>query len=438
MRWNNSFRGTDSIYGESIYTKRWELIGNYQLPVEEKVFFSFSATAHKQNSFYGTTPYMGDQRIGFGQLLWNKEIGARHALLTGFAGRYNYYDDNSTATIDIQKGENRPEQYFIPGLFVQDEWEINSKHKLLTGLRVDHHPAHKFIVTPRVAYKWKLDEKQDFRLNAGTGFRVVNLFTEDHAALTGARVVEVREQLKPEQSYNINSNYTLRLGDRSRPFIIDASAWYTFFHNQIIPDYDTDPQKIIYDNLNGHAVSKGVSINLEWNWLQKLKSNVGVTFQDVATYEEAEGKSIKTRPVLTERFSGTWALSYSFHLAGLTIDYTGNVYGPMRLPLLSETDPRKSDSPWWTIQNIQFTKWISGKAEVFAGVKNIFNWTPAKNNPFLIARSHDPFNKNVQFNADGTVIPTAENPYGLTFDPSYVYAPNQGIRLFAGIKYKIK
>ena len=438
MRWNPSFRGTDSIYGESIYTKRWELIGNYQLPVQEKLFFSFSATAHKQNSFYGTTPYMGDQRIGFGQLLSNKEVGARHTLLTGLAGRYNYYDDNSTATVDIQKGENQPEQYFIPGLFVQDEWEINPKHKLLTGLRVDHHPAHKFIITPRLAYKWKLSEKQDFRLNAGTGFRVVNLFTEDHAALTGARTVEIQEQLKPEQSYNINSNYTIRLGDHSKPFIIDASAWYTFFHNQIIADYDTDPQKIIYNNLRGHAISKGLSVNLEWNWLHRLKTNAGITFQDVATYEEEEGKRIKTRPILTEQFSGTWALSYSFPLSGFTIDYTGNVYSPMRLPLLSATDPRKGYSPWWTIQNIQFTKWVSGKVEIFGGVKNIFNWTPAKNNPFLIARSHDPFNKKVEYDTEGSVVPTAENPYGLTFDPSYVFAPNQGIRLFAGIKYKVK
>lgn len=36
MQWNKQFRGTDSIYGESIYTSRWELIGNYQLPLSEK------------------------------------------------------------------------------------------------------------------------------------------------------------------------------------------------------------------------------------------------------------------------------------------------------------------------------------------------------------------------------------------------------------------
>ena len=32
-------------------------------------------------------------------------------------------------------------------------------------------------------------------------------------------------------------------------------------------------------------------------------------------------------------------------------------------------------------------------------------------------------------------ISTDSNPYALTFDPSYVFAPNQGIRGFFGIRY---
>ena len=65
MGWNKGYRGSDQFYGESIYTKRWELIGNYQLPVYENMFLSFSATGHKQDSYYGTTPYMADQKILF-------------------------------------------------------------------------------------------------------------------------------------------------------------------------------------------------------------------------------------------------------------------------------------------------------------------------------------------------------------------------------------
>jgi outer membrane receptor for ferrienterochelin and colicins len=150
--------------------------------------------------------------------------------------------------------------------------------------------------------------------------------------------------------------------------------------------------------------------------------------------------------MLTEKWSGTWALTYSFPTPGITLDYTGNIYGPMRLPLASELDPRQSTSEVWSIQNIQITKWISRQVEVFGGIKNLLNWTPTKNNPFIIARSHDPFDKRLDYDGDGKIdvdangkIPsTSENPYALTFDPSYVYAPNQGLRFFAGIRVNVK
>lgn len=439
MRWNKSFRGGDSIYGESIYTSRWEMIGNYQLPVQEKIFFAFSATGHNQDSYYGTTAYMAKQKIAFGQLTWDKQAGASHNLLLGSAIRYNYYDDNSTATTDTLTGQNVPEKYVLPGIFVQDEWKLNKSHSLLLGMRYDHHPLHKNIYTPRLAWKWNIRDRQVFRLNAGTGFRVVSLFTEEHAALTGARAVEVKESLRPEQSYNVNLNYTNYYKWENISLNVDASAWYSHFTNQIIPDYDTDPNKIIYQNLDGYAASKGMTLNLELNSGNKFKSMLGVTLQDLQKVETGDdGKKTRTRQVLTERWSGTCSISYSIPAAGITVDYTGNIYGPMRLPLLSVTDPRPAQSPVWSIQNIQFTKLLNRKLELFGGVKNLLNWTPAKYIPFLIARTHDPFDKKVEYDVNGKILATPENPYALTFDPSYVYAPNQGIRFFAGMRFSVK
>ena len=446
MQWNKSFRGGDSVYGESIYTTRWEAIGNYQLPVQEKMWLAVSATAHQQQSFYGTTPYTGDQKIIFGQLLWDKKRRSHNAL-AGAAARYNYYDDNTTATVDTFSKNNKPDRFLIPSIFVQDEWKLNEAHTLLFGLRYDHHPVHKTVLTPRLAYKWTLNETQALRLNAGTGFRVVNIFTEDHAALTGARVVEMKEKLQPEKSYNANLNFTQRFGDRSRSLHLDASVWYSYFRNQIIADYTTDVNKIIYDNLRGHLVSRGFSFNAEFNYLQRLKGILGFTLQDITKFEkDAAGAEQRIRPLLTESWSGTWSLSHSFPVSGFTLDYTGNIYGPMSLPLASKYDPRKPASPVWSIQNIQVTKWLSKELEVFAGIKNLLNWTPAKNNPFIIARSNDPFDKQLDYDGDGSVdvdangdvLRTPSNPYGLTFDPAYVYAPNQGLRLFAGLRLAIK
>ncbi len=426
MQWNPTYRGGNEIYGESIYTSRFEILGNYQLPTSEKINFQFSYSDHDQNSVYGDTPYLAVQRIGFGQLLWDKTL-KNHDLLFGAALRYNFYNDNTTATITA-------DEVTIPSFFVQNEMTLSPKQTLLLGMRYDYDSRHGNIFTPRLAYRYKPSDNDIVRLNAGTGFRVVNLFTEEHAALTGARDVIIEEALDPEQSYNVTLNYLKKIyTKKGMTFTIDASAWYTYFTNAIIPDYDTNPNQIIYDNLDGNSTSKGFSLNLDAVFANDIRGSLGFTVQDVSQEENG----IKTRQILTERFTGVWSLSYKNYPTNLKIDYTGNLYGAMRLPLLGDLDPRSEYSPTWSIQNIQLTYDGFDNFEFYAGVKNILNWTPNRGNPFIIARADDPFDENVQFDGDGNVLATPNNPYALTFDPSYVYGPNQGRRLFFGMRYSL-
>jgi outer membrane receptor for ferrienterochelin and colicins len=110
----------------------------------------------------------------------------------------------------------------------------------------------------------------------------------------------------------------------------------------------------------------------------------------------------------------------------------------MRLPLLGDLDPRAKFSPWWSIQNIQLSFSGIKEFEIFGGIKNLLNWTPNRGNPFIIARSNDPFDKEVVFDSSGKPLLSPNNPYALTFDPSYAYAPNQGIRMFLGLRYNLK
>lgn len=427
MQWNSSFRGGDVIYGESIYTKRYELLGKYQLPIKENILFQFSYTDHDQNSVYGNTPYLAQQRIGFGQLTWDKPF-KNHDLLFGIASRYNFYNDNTPAT-------STADEVVIPSIFAQDEITLSNKNTLLLGARYDYDKRHGNIFTPRIAYKFKPTEDDILRINAGTGFRVVNIFTEEHAALTGARDVIIAEALKPERSYNVNINYLKKFYNIPGAILsLDASAWYTHFTNLILPDYDTNPNQIIYDNLDGKAVTKGISLNLDFILDNGIKALIGGTLQDVSQTENGTTQ----RQILTESFTGTWSLSYKNHKTNLTLDYTGNLYGPMRLPLLGASDPRSEHSPTWSIQNIQLTYDGLTNFEIYGGVKNLLNWTPNKGNPFIIARAHDPFDKDVVFDNNGNVVPTTNNPNALTFDPSYVYGPNQGIRVFFGLRYSLK
>ena len=433
--WNKSFRGGDSIYGESIYTNRFELLGKYELPIKEKVFITSSFTSHQQNSYYGTTPFFAEQNVAFGQLTWFKDVN-RHAAVLGISARQTNYNDNTPATSngDSLNLMDQPSKVFLPGIFFQDDWTLNEKHQVLLGVRYDYSSVHKSILTPRIGYKYVISKNHLIRLNTGTGYRVVSIFTEDHAALTGARKTVIEEELKPETSYNVNLNYYGSVYLKNGTILkLDVSPFYTYFGNKIIPDYLTDPTKIIYKNVDGYAESKGINLNLEirtaqWKWI------LGGTLMDVSKIEN----NTRNRQLLTERFSGTWTISYEFKKLPFTIDYSGNVYSPMLLPVLGELDPRSVTSPWWSIQNIQCSYAGKKSVEFFAGIKNLLNWVPGKKDPFIIARSHDPFDKQVQFNADGSVQSTSENPYALTFDPTYVYGPNQGIRLFFGIRYKLK
>lgn len=426
MQWQSKNRGGTEVYGESIYTSRFELIGNYQLPLQEKLFFQFSYSDHDQNSVYGDRYYLAKQRIGFGQLLWDFS-GPKSDWLIGLSARYNYYNDNTTVT-------DTSDEVVVPSLFVQNEMSLTKKHKLLLGGRYDYDNRHGSIFTPRLAFRYKPTEDDIFRVNAGTGFRIVNLFTEEHAALSGSRDLVIQNKLKPEQSFNINANYLKKIYTKKGQILsLDCSTWYTYFTNAIRPDYDTNPNWVIYDNLEGSATSFGLSLSLDAVISPHFKGLIGGTIQDVSQKENG----IRSQQILTEKFSGTWALTYTNLKNNFTIDYTGNIYGPMRLAVLGPLDPRQKNAPIWSIQNIQFTFKKFKNIELYTGLKNILNWTPNKGNPFIIARADDPFDDNVSFDNNGNAIVTANNPYGLTFDPTYIYAPNQGRRLFFGLRYNL-
>nr|WP_303413469.1 TonB-dependent receptor [Pontibacter sp. BT731] len=423
MQWQPRHRGEEQVYGESVYTSRYEVLGGYQLPVPEKLLFSFSYNDHQQNAAYGETVYKGLQRVGFGQLVWDRDLGARQKLLLGATYRYTWYDDNTTATEREAGAGNRPDRTSLPGAFAQHEYKASDKFTLLSGLRYDYHSAHGGIFSPRLSMRWAPDGDNIFRLSMGNGYRVVNLFTEDHAALTGAREVVIRNELKPEQSYNINLNYQRYIPLGSGFLNLEASAFYTYFTNKIIADFLTNNTQIFYDNLSGHAISKGVALNTELAFTFPLRIHTGVTLMDVYQVQHTPEQGKERIPQLhAPRFSGTFTASYQFRQLGLTLDYTGSVKCPMYLPV-QENDFRPEQSPWFSLQNLQATKAMGEGLELYGGVKNLLNFMPK--HPLM--RPFDPFDKQVE----------VDNPYGYSFDTEYNYAPMQGRRFFLGIRYTL-
>lgn len=421
MQWDRSYRGSNEVYGESIYTNRVEAFGIYQLPIKEQIITQFSYNYHDQNSFYGSNPYVATQKVAFLQTYWDKSLG-NHDFIVGATFKKTFYDDNTPGTSSSDGLLNEPMKSPIFGAFIQDQWEINEKNTLLLGYRFDYDKIHHSVHSPRFAWKFSPNPYHTLRLNFGTGFRVVNLFTEDHAALTGSREVVIRSDLKPERSINGNLNYIWKIPVADRLINLDASAFYTYFSNKIVGDFDSEPDKIIYDNLLGYGVSRGLSLNIDYSFSFPLSVNLGVTYLDV--YQKFDGENEKIQQLHAPKWSGTYGLTYKFP-SNLTIDFTGQFYGPMRLPILPN-DYRPEYSPLYSLANIQFSKSFKSGFEVYCGIKNVFNFTP--NDPLM--RPFDPFDKNVN--------DPINNPNHYTFDTTYGYAPMQRIRGFLGVKYNLK
>ena len=279
-------------------------------------------------------------------------------------------------------------------------------------------------VNPDFTNKFSPNTTNTIRASFGTGFRVVNLFTEDHAALTGAREVVIAEALNPERSYNANLNYVLKIPAEGFFLGFDITGFYSYFTNKIVGDFDSDPNKIIYDNLNGHAISQGVSLNSELSFTFPLKVMAGISYMDVYQMEDnGTGSLERSQQLHAPKWSGNFVASYNFP-NNFSLDLTGNWYGPMRLPILPN-DYRPEYSPWFLIANLQLTKKFDYGLEFYAGVKNLLDFVP--DNPIL--RPFDPFDKYVE--------DPVNNPNGYTFDPSYNYASMQGRRVFMGVRYNL-
>lgn len=396
--WTRRDRGSSALYGESILTKRFETLGSWRFSSPGWALEG-SWTHHDQRSWYGANRYDAQQAIAYGTLSWNGQVSG-HDLLSGLTLRHQSYDDNTPAT-------ESEERRFIPGLFLQDEMRIAGAARLLAGLRLDHHEAHGVIPSPRLALMWDAGEHTTLRINSGTGFRVVHLFTEDHAALTGSREVVIAGALRPEQSWSVSFNLNQVVEFGPNPMMIDLDLFHTRFSNRIQADYDTDPNLIVYDNLSGYALTRGVSLSVNQNvGFDRFLYSLGVTFQEVFAVEDGVREAVLFAPGFRAVAGATLNLSR----IPLRLDYTGTLTGPMRLPGYQAPFERATRSPLHSVHNLLATLRVREGFEGYLQLRNLFDY--AQPSPLV-----DP-----------------ENPFGDAFDTAWVYGPIRGRSVQVGVR----
>ena len=290
---------------------------------------------------------------------------------------------------------------------------FDEKLTWIAGVRADHHNQFGFQFTPRSLLKYDIAPRTIVRANIGTGWRTVNLFSENIGLLVSSRDIIFAEQLHPEKAVNFGVNLTQKFetADTNLSGYFSADYYRTNFQNQLFPDYDTDPTLAIIQNFTGTSVSNGFQAELFLKVYNRFEFKTGYNFLDV--YREVEGVNellpFNPRHKLMTSFSFK-PLTNKFHF-----DMNVHWYGEQRLPD-TQSNPiefRRPDfSEPYTIVNAQFTYYFN-KFEVYAGCENIFDF-----------RQKQP-------------IISWEDPFSPYFDTSSVWGPTRGREAYVGVRYRL-
>lgn len=195
------------------------------------------------------------------------------------------------------------------GIFVQNNWKINDKLRLETGLRGDAVKDHGFVLLPRVSALFKFSPKLSSRVGGGLGYKAPNIFTEESERLQYKNVLPVDDAVnKLEKSYGVNAdiNYKTKFADGELSFSINHLFFYTRINDPLL--LQPDGGNFRFNNVAGHIDSRGMETNVKLGY-KDFKLFLGYTLTSAWLHQ---GNN-KTESFLTPKHRLNSVLLYEVH-----------------------------------------------------------------------------------------------------------------------------
>lgn len=413
----NGDKGSGQVYGQYVTFNQPEAYAkvNYRLSARHALALAASGSLHEQDAWFGTLAYTGKQEMAY--INFQHELNWRqHQLKYGVSYRYQEVREDIRFTMpDPAKTFAGPykTQLRVPGVFAENTFHwADDKVVLITGARMDRHQEEGWYFTPRTMLKYAINDQHTFRASAGTGWRQVNLFSEQPVILTSSRNIVFQEKLRPEEAMNWGVSHTWRFETGITKGTLSADFYQTRFRNQFFPDYDMGPSDIVIRNFDGLSRSNGVQVDALFVFHQQLEVRAAYNYLDVYRHENGAKVVLPFNP----RNRLMSAVSFRTSNNKWQADVNAHWFDRMRLPD-TQGNPlpyrRPSHSDPYTTVNMQGTFRLN-TFEIYAGCENIGNY-----------RQPDP-------------IISAGNPFGPHFDLSSVWGPTRGREFYLGVRYAIK
>lgn len=349
--------------------------------------------------------------------LWVSDVqlghqAGRHSLLFGYQYWREFVDDRAPAY-----GRKLGGLFTNNGLYVQDEWRVNSRLMLIGGVRADKsNQLADWIASPRAGIKVGITSALSWRASFSTGFRAPAVFDEDlHITQVGGEgfLVQNGPDLKQERSVSFNSGLDYLGIARGRRYKLGVNFFWTDLDgNHTLIEDDAPGQefrRLLRVNGPG-AYVRGVDLDASYQLTSQLSLRGGATIQ-TSRFDEPEeqfGATHFFRSPDRYGFAGfDWDLPGDVEVSG-----TGDFTGPMLVPHYAGFIPedRLDKSKSFAVFNVVASKYFS-----VAGESNLRLY-------FLLNNMSDAFQPDLD--------------QGPSRDAGYVYGPGEMRRAVIGLSYE--
>lgn len=406
--------GSTSIYGQTVQYLQAEFYSksSYLFSSTKKIALMLSGLQQRQNSWFGTVQYNARQYSTYGNLQF-ENTWRSHDFKTGVSLRQiqikEHINFSDTLLKRTYKGYYLKNE-LIPGLFAENTFKWRADIiTLITGIRIDHHNQFGWMTTPRLMLKYDVSEKSILRMSAGTGWRTVNLFSENTSLLASSRNILFKETLHPEKSFNWGFNFFRKLKSKKLEGYFTMDLYQTRFQNQFFPDYDSDPGIINIANFTETSIANGFQSDLNLKLFKLIELKTAYNYLDVYRISNA----IKTQLPFNSKHKILVALSYLPKSKTWRVDLNAHWFGQQRLPDTQKNPDVYKQAQWskaFTTFNLQGTKsWK--KIELYGGIENLFDFRQIR------------------------PIVSWQNPFSPYFDTSFNWGPTRGREFYLGIRY---
>lgn len=336
-----------------------------------------------------------------------------HVIKAGLSNRIERLHENYDG--NVYRFLNRTEE-MTPGAFLEYTYIPNSIWTFLIANRVDYYDMKKLYLTPKLFFKYQVNETSTLRFMVGRGFRKSYSVAENISMMMSPKYFQFNPaKLDPEVAWNFGLNFVKDFSWHGNQANIIADLVSTQFEKQNILDINTLEDFYTIHTLSQNETSYSNSAQIEMN------SYFGKYIEMKLAYRINYAKTTYQSGTLTSKYmlprsKTLWNISYTSNFdrwkSSLTLVRTGRSLLPyMHAPNMT-SDLRFSPAYISGIAQVsrQFLNW-----EIYLGVENLFNYTQ----PDPIVSVHQ---------IDGST----------DYDATQIWGPTIGRSLYIGFRYKIQ